>query len=525
MLNNESLIQLDLKVCKDLKVDVSVPVIITGNIDKVNSSSGYYNDICYTYTSEDGTDISLADRKKEFVNNDLTVCEEDCDFVDYDYNIGKAGCSCKVKTESTTKIGDIVIDKDKLYNSFTDYKNIANIKVLKCYKLIFKLEAYKSNYANLILIVIIFLYFITLIIFYCKDYKYLIKILNLIVFFKLNPKLVKIFIDREKKSKMVIKKNLNKVNKKDNLINEISKKDKKEKSDSNNEFKIMGVKIERPLYLDYIDIIYANKLNININKNKLNEDENKPNPNKRNKRNKSLIIKDNEMNLNNKKRNEDLLRRLPSKNKKQKIIYERKELIGDLSENELYEMFLKINKYSHKEMNEFNYKKAIKNDGRTYCQYYVSLILTKHSLFFSFKPAFDYNSYTLKIFLFFFLFTLNFVVNALFFNDATMHQIYEDKGSFNFIYNLPQIALSALISGIIGAIIQYLALTSSILTELKEKGKKENIDNLSKDAMTNMKIKSIFFFFFCLILLIFFWFYLGCFCAVYKNTQLHLIKD
>ena len=106
-----------------------------------------------------------------------------------------------------------------------------------------------------------------------------------------------------------------------------------------------------------------------------------------------------------------------------------------------------------------------------------------------------------------------------------MHQIYEDKGSFNFIYNLPQIALSALISGIIGAIIQYLALTSSILTELKEKGKKENIDNLSKDAMTNIKIKSIFFFFFCLILLIFFWFYLGCFCAVYKNTQLHLIKD
>ena len=188
-------------------------------------------------------------------------------------------------------------------------------------------------------------------------------------------------------------------------------------------------------------------------------------------------------------------------------------------------MFLKINKYSHKEMNEFNYKKAIKNDGRTYCQYYVSLILTKHSLFFSFKPSFDYNSYTLKIFLFFFLFTLNFVVNALFFNDATMHQIYEDKGSFNFIYNLPQIALSAIISGIIGALIQYLALTSSILTELKEKGKKENIDNLSKDAMTNMKIKSIFFFFFCLILLIFFWFYLGCFCAVYKNTQIHLLID
>ena len=92
----------------------------------------------------------------------------------------------------------------------------------------------------------------------------------------------------------------------------------------------------------------------------------------------------------------------------EKIVYERKDLIGDLSENELYEMFLKINKFSHSELNEFNYKNAIKNDGRTYCQYYVSLILTKHSLFFSFKPSFDYNSYTLKIFLFFFLFSFHF---------------------------------------------------------------------------------------------------------------------
>ena len=27
------------------------------------------------------------------------------------------------------------------------------------------------------------------------------------------------------------------------------------------------------------------------------------------------------------------------------------------------------------------------------------------------------------------------------------------------------------------------------------------------------------------IFLIFFWFYISCFCSVYRNTQLHLIKD
>ena len=67
-----SLIKLNLTVCQDLKIDLSIPIILTGNLDKSNSSSGYYNDICYTYTSEDGTDISLADRKKEFVDNKMT---------------------------------------------------------------------------------------------------------------------------------------------------------------------------------------------------------------------------------------------------------------------------------------------------------------------------------------------------------------------------------------------------------------------------------------------------------------------
>ena len=80
----DSLIKLNLTVCKNSKIDLSIPIVITESLDKVNQSSGYYNDICYTYTSEDGTDISLSDRKEEFINNNLTVCEEDCDFINYD---------------------------------------------------------------------------------------------------------------------------------------------------------------------------------------------------------------------------------------------------------------------------------------------------------------------------------------------------------------------------------------------------------------------------------------------------------
>ena len=41
--------------------------------------------------------------------------------------------------------------------------------------------------------------------------------------------------------------------------------------------------------------------------------------------------------------------------------------------------------------------------------------------------------------LFFFSFCLDLENNALFFTGDTTHKIYEDKGQFNFLYQLPQI--------------------------------------------------------------------------------------
>ena len=40
-----------------------------------------------------------------------------------------------------------------------------------------------------------------------------------------------------------------------------------------------------------------------------------------------------------------------------------------------------------------------------------------------------------------------------------------------------------------------------------------------------LKIKFIIFYLLSFIFLLFFWFYLSCFCAVYKNSQIYLIED
>ena len=146
-----------------------------------------------------------------------------------------------------------------------------------------------------------------------------------------------------------------------------------------------------------------------------------------------------------------------------------------MNESQMYDFFLKINTNSDFELNDLSYNNAIKIDKRTYCQYYLSLIRTKHLFFFSFCPTFDYNSQIIKIFLFFFEFVLSFVVNALFFNDETMHKIYQDKGSFDLFYNLPQILLSTLISVFIDELIQTFALTDSNLINFKHNINKKNI--------------------------------------------------
>ena len=106
-----------------------------------------------------------------------------------------------------------------------------------------------------------------------------------------------------------------------------------------------------------------------------------------------------------------------------------------------------------------------------------------------------------------------------------MHKIYTDGGSFNFIYNIPQILYSSIISGIILSIITTLALSDSHFIKLKQYHNKNDINLKAKEALGILKIKFALFFIVNFVLLTLFWFYLACFCAVYKNTQIHLIKD
>ena len=104
--SSKNLTKLNLTSCKDTKIAISIPRDIPYNeIDKYNKSSGYYNDICYTLTSESGTDKPLKDRQDDYNKNNLSLCEEGCDFSSYNKESKKVECSCDKKM-SITKLSN-----------------------------------------------------------------------------------------------------------------------------------------------------------------------------------------------------------------------------------------------------------------------------------------------------------------------------------------------------------------------------------------------------------------------------------
>ena len=184
-----------------------------------------------------------------------------------------------------------------------------------------------------------------------------------------------------------------------------------------------------------------------------------------------------------------------------------------------------IMSFNDEEMNSLSYELALKYDNRRFCAYYLSLLKTKHIIFFTFCYKNDYNLRIIKIDLFIINFIIGYNINALFFNDDTMHKIYEDQGSFNFIYQLPQIVYSTLISTAINTLLSQLALSEENILEFKKNKAKTNLDKRAIDLNKKLNFKFGLYFVISSIILFFSWYYLSMFGAIYRKTQYHLIKD
>ena len=446
-LSGNNLEKLNKSICENAKISLSIPVEINENLDKINTSSGYFNDICYSSTSDSGTDISLNDRKKEFIENNKTVCQGDCILSNYNYSIKKANCSCQV-TETSASFDEMNIDKNKLYNNFgKSKKEVSNLGVTSCNVLGSK-ENIESN-AGFISLIIIFAIFIIIFIIFCsKGYD-----------------LLENKIDEVINKKFKSTKKNNKINK---LTGKSSIKKRKTQTITRNNKKSSSIKFRK------ID-------NFSLKKNSI--------------------------------------KGHPQQNNIKKIFLNK---IKNTQKSETYN----LKPVTDYELNWLSYKEAIKYDTRSSCEYYGSLIKSKQLFFFTFCSFNDYNSGIIKKFILFLSFAFHYTINALFFDESNMHQIYEDKGTFNFEYQISYIIYSAIISTIVlRLILQFFVLTDKDVLRVKNQKTKGEAVSLKKKVLKYMKIKFFIFFILNFILLGLFWYYLTCFNAIYKNTQIYLIEN
>ena len=469
--------KLKLNLCK--KIQTAVPVSIEE--DKLfiyDPTSDYYNDICFPYTTEKETDIVLFDRKNEYNNKNLSLCEKNCKFIEYNSITKNVICECDLQNRSPLQLDDI-INKERLLNSFIDIRTISNINLLKCYEKLFSKDGLINNIGNYILLSIVLIYIVSLFIFIIKGYSLLMdKIISIMKLKRLE--------------KNNLKTNNENVPKKENEKIKEKEKEKEKGIDQNLIVKNPPKKkIKKKIPLE--ENVSNNLLNSNSSALKIE---------------KSEIIKINQKNEN--------------KTENKKVIKFLNTNIDKYKEEQKTEDFSTYNDY---ELNAFSYKEASIKDKRTFFQLLMSLIKTKHLIIFTFYETNDYNSQIMKICLFFFSFALYYTVNTLFFNDETMHKIYEDEGIFNFIYFIPQIIYSIIISSIINILIKKLSLSEKNIVKLRQEKDFEKSNELFPKVIKCLIIKFILFFLFSFLFLAFFWYYISCFGAVYKNTQIILLKD
>ena len=163
--------KLDISICQNISIDIYIPTQLSERTENLieyieklgynvfNLNSPFYTDFCTPFTIPEGTDMTLADRKKyiyEAVMNEVN-CQENCDFSSYDEENRYLECSCKVQEEINT-VDYKKFDLKKMYQTFYDVLKYSNYKVILCYKLVFSLKNFDFNKGRWIIFILFILY-------------------------------------------------------------------------------------------------------------------------------------------------------------------------------------------------------------------------------------------------------------------------------------------------------------------------------------------------------------------------------
>ena len=576
--NPYTLEQLDLEVCNDITININIPVSLNAEASSLfnslsesgynlfNTADSFYTDLCTPYTTEEGTDILLEDRKKAIysVSGNISFCQSGCEFQSYNSTTKKANCDCSVKSEEVPNMDNVEFSQNSVAGSFLDTLSNSNFLVMKCFKLCFSKIGQRGNYGSYLMIVFNIAVLILMIIYCKKGPKIITNNLEDVLIYKIKMKNNRINKKRKKKdsinnikdvSQKIEDRNSNEEKNEDNNIMAINHKKTKKKKDgrkrnTKNDLNENNIKLVTTRKNNSELNIYKINASINNKDGEENKSNNEP-PKKRNRRSNSTKKHG--------QRSSILTERLPIKGISTEIRLKKEFDPRGVNQNNYYikneiSIYKPKNKKNNKEnkevgksvvneqnilktesppspvlcdeeLNSLTYKDAIETDKRTFCQYYWALLKKKHLILFAFAPSTDYNIRVVKITYFLVSFSLYFTISGFFFSDSTMHKVYEDKGSFNFIHQIVQILYTSGVSLVISLILRQLSILDRDIIKIKQEKKIKTASKKSQETKKCILIKFTIYFSLDIILMVFYWYFISCFCAVYKNTQFILIEN
>ena len=539
--NPLNLSKLNLSFCREIRININTPFQLNDDVAKLydslkesgynlfNENDSFYNDICSIYTSLNGSDITLADRKQIFSENgNITLCQSGCEFEYYNSRVRSAKCNCIIEENGSNEWFDSFIDKFEfklISENFLNTIKHSNFLVLKCFNIAIDLTSILSNIGRFLMAILVFLTIILLLYFCVIDIKTIDKYIKYILKKKLKNSKYNKSKDKKEKLKTEVNKKIKNDEKYKKNQNEklfFKKSPKKQK----NKFK--DIKKESKLHPPKKNCQKNNEHNVSkisdnnaTIKNFINENLEIKNSNKKQVSKNSIKKKEKNINnakIYNKSEKEDKIKRIKSaKNDK------KKDFNNTKINNNIFSK-IKKEKLNDFELNSLEYKKATIIDKRTYWQYYWSLLKKKHLIVFTFHPNNDYNLSAIKLSLFLISFSLYFAINGFFFDDSTMHHIYVDS-EYSILNQIPQIVISTICSAIINILLKALSLSEPSFIAIKAENDIKKFTQNSYNMKKVLKLKFSIFFILDILLLLLFFYFISCFCGVYPNTQLLLIQD
>ena len=498
---------------------VNIKKILYGRkygIDLFDPYSDFFNDICFKFTSEKGSDVTLESRVEDYYQN-ITLCDEkeNSHYLGYNYSedndIITYRCAFGFYKSENEKSSNL----DLIDSEIKTYVSVSNLKVITCYKKFLNLKDLIKNYGGSICILVIIIQFICFLLFCFLGIKYIKKQLEDL--FTLGNEIIRrkslltenhLTIENDSKDHF------------NNFIQEKSPKLQNQEKPVSNPPKNKEISENKDNEIQKENSIEANKINrqetsgdIKVEIKEENNNEEKKATNER-----KDIIEDKDF------RNKVLDNKLSSSViKKSKGQFDKETNIDLDMKSESSQLY----DYESDELNELPFDKALKKDKRNFCVYYCNILAVSHIILNLFFRQSDYNLFVVKLGLLFMTFPINLTFNSFFFTNEKIKINYvksvEDISTF--WSNISNTVYSSILSSTFLIILKFISLTHNSIRALRKMKNVELAKKKSVCLLRCIKLRIFIYYILSFAFLIIFGFYVLCFCAIFENTQLILVRS